>query len=250
MIPDRSQWLAAPAICNLRADEVHVWRATLDLPAQSVEQLEPLLSADERERARRFHFERDRRRWVIARGWLRTLLGRYLAAAPETLSFHYGRFGKPQVTNLETALEFNVSHSGEILLIAVTLRRAVGVDVERIRPDLSVIEIAERFFSPAECSALAALPPDVQPDAFFDCWTRKEAYIKARGDCLALPLHQFDVAFLPGEPAELLATRPDAAEASRWRLSDLRVADGYKAALAVEGSQWTLACWDWPGERA
>jgi 4'-phosphopantetheinyl transferase len=207
--------------------------------------LESILSADERERARRFYFQRDRSRWLVGRGCLRMLLGRYLDVPPETLSFGYGRFGKPHLNGLETPVQFNASHSGDILLIAVTLDRAVGIDVERIRSSLSVLEIAERFFSPRERGALAALPEALRTDAFFDCWTRKEAYIKARGEGLSLPLNGFDVAFGRGEPAKLLATRPDAAEACRWGLRELDIDDGYKAALAVEGAQWTLKCWDW-----
>ena len=172
------------------------------------------------------------------------LLGRYLGVPPETLSFDYGPFGKPRLTGLKTPLQFNASHSGHILLIAIMLDRAIGIDVERIRSNLSVLDIAERFFSPLERAALAALPETLRTNAFFDCWTRKEAYIKARGEGLSLPLNGFDVSFLPGEPAQLLATRPDAAEASRWRLRELDVADGYKAALAVEGAQWRLKCFD------
>ena len=177
------------------------------------------------------------------------LLGRYLDVPPETLSFDYGLFGKPRLTGLKTPMQFNASHSGDILLIAITLDRAVGIDVERIRSNLAVLEIAERFFSPLERGALAALPDALRIDAFFDCWTRKEAYIKARGKGLSLPLNGFDVAFVPSEPAKLLATRPDAAEACRWRLCELDIADGYKAALAVEGEQWMLKCWDWQHSR-
>jgi 4'-phosphopantetheinyl transferase len=173
-------------------------------------------------------------------------LGRYLELPPERLFFSYSPYGKPTLASLDTPLRFNVSHSGELLLIAVTLERALGVDVEQVRPDMSVIEIAERFFSENERRALAGVPQALQHDAFFDCWTRKEAYIKAKGDGLSLPLDQFDVAFGPGRMAQLLATRPDRTEAARWRLQDLDVADGYKAALAVEGSGWALACWDWP----
>jgi 4'-phosphopantetheinyl transferase len=208
-------------------------------------ELETILSADERERVRRFYFERDRTRWRVERACLRMLLGGYLGVPPGTLSFGYGRFGKPHLNGLETPLQFNASHSGHILLIAIMLDRAIGIDVERIRSNLSVLDIAERFFSPLERAALAALPETLRTNAFFDCWTRKEAYIKARGEGLSLPLNGFDVSFLPGEPAQLLATRPDAAEASRWRLRELDVADGYKAALAVEGAQWRLKCFDW-----
>jgi len=242
----RTKWTAPPDRRIWPKDEVHVWRARLDWPAASARSLEPILSADERERVRRFHFERDRRRSLISRALLRTLLGRYLEMPPETLAFSYSPYGKPSLAALDTPLRFNVSHSGELLLIAVTVERALGVDVEEIRPDTSVIEIAERFFSENERRSLAGVPQALQRDAFFDCWTRKEAYIKAKGDGLSLPLDQFDVAFGPGRAARLLATRPDRTEAARWRLQELDVADGYKAALAVEGSGWTFACWDWP----
>jgi 4'-phosphopantetheinyl transferase len=248
MILARSGWTSPPDDLGWPEDEVHVWRAMLDWPAEAIAALEPVLSPDERERVRRFHFERDRRCHLIARGLLRTLLGRYLGMAPDELRFDYSPFGKPSLaTGLATRpLQFNVSHAGELVLIAVAAGRTLGIDVEHIRTDIAVGEIAERFFSAHERDALATLPGDLQQQAFYDCWTRKEAYIKAVGDGLSLPLDQFDVAFLPGEPARLLATRPDPAEARRWSLRELQVADGYKAALAVEGAGWTLKCWDWP----
>jgi 4'-phosphopantetheinyl transferase len=249
MMLSRSGWRLPPENrTSLAEDEVHVWRATLDQPAEFTAILEPILASDERERVRRFYFDRDRTRCLISRGLLRTLLGRYLGSPPGALRFDYSRFGKPSLAG--TPLQFNVSHSGELLLIAIAHHRAVGVDVEQIRREMSVVEIAQRFFSANERTALAALAEPLRPDAFFACWTRKEAYIKARGEGLSLPLDGFDVAFLPGEAARLLATRPDPAEARRWCLSELDVADGYKAALAVEGSEWTLKCWDWPGEQA
>ena len=246
MMLSLSGWRSPPDQRVWPDNEVHVWRATLDWPAEAAAGLASILSGDERERVRRFHFERDRRRCLISRGLLRTLLGRYLERPPETLSFDYSTFGKPRLASLKTPLQFNVSHSGELLLVAVALDRAIGVDVEEIRRDMSVLEIAERFFSGNERSALARMPENLRHDAFFECWTRKEAYIKAKGDGLSLPLDQFDVAFGPGQAAQLLATRPDRAEAERWCLKELDVADGYKAALAVEGSGWALKCWHWP----
>jgi 4'-phosphopantetheinyl transferase len=230
--------------------EVHVWRTTLSLPAKSLAGLEPILSADELERMHRFHFERDRRRYLIGRGLLRVLLGHYLGVAPDHLRFDYTPFGKPHLATGQAAraLQFNVSHSGELLLVAVTAGRALGVDVEQIRPDIEVEEIATRFFSSNEQGALGKLTGAAQVDAFFDCWTRKEAYIKAKGEGLSLPLDQFDVALMPGEPARLIETRPDPAEARRWCLTKLDVADGYRAAVVVEGEGWTLKCWDWRPE--
>jgi 4'-phosphopantetheinyl transferase len=122
----------------------------------------------------------------------------------------------------------------------------VGIDIERIRSDLEVGEIADRFFSRREVAMLQTLPTEEQRQAFFRCWTRKEAYIKARGEGLSLPLDEFDVSLAPGEPAAILGTRPDSSEASRWSLQELAPAPGYVAALAVEGHGWRLACWQWP----
>jgi 4'-phosphopantetheinyl transferase len=125
----------------------------------------------------------------------------------------------------------------------------VGIDLERIRFDLAVAEIAERFFSRREVAMLRVFPTDVQRQAFFRCWTRKEAYIKARGEGLSLPLDQFDVSLAPGEPFAVRGTQKDPSEASRWSLQELIPAPGYVAALAVEGRCWRLNCWQWPGPR-
>jgi 4'-phosphopantetheinyl transferase len=125
----------------------------------------------------------------------------------------------------------------------------VGIDLERIRFDLAVVEIAERFFSRRELAMLRALPTELQREAFYRCWTRKEAYIKARGEGLSLPLDQFDVSLAPGEPAAILGTQHDPSEASRWSLRELTPAPGYFAALAVEGHDWGLACWQKPDPR-
>jgi 4'-phosphopantetheinyl transferase len=122
----------------------------------------------------------------------------------------------------------------------------VGIDLEYIRSDLQVEQLAERFFSRREIATLRTLPPEVQRQAFFLCWTRKEAYLKARGEGLSLPLDQFDVSLIPGEPAALLSTQRDPYEVSRWSLQELTPAPGYAAALAVEGHGWGLACWQWP----
>src|SRR5262245_40794838 len=218
MILARSGWSSPPYDFAWLTDEVHVCRATFDWPAEALGSLEPILSSDERERMRRFHFERDRRCHLVARGLLRTLLGRYLGMAPDKLRFDYSPFGKPSLAAglVQRPLQFNVSHAVEIVLIAIAAGRTLGIDVEHIRADIAVGEIAARFFSANEQGALATLAGDLQHGAFFDCWTRKEAYIKAIGEGLSLPLDQFDVSFLPGEPARLLATRPDPAEARRW----------------------------------
>ena len=198
----------------------------------------------------RFRFEKDRRRYLIGRGGLRTLLGRYLDLAPQDLRFETAAAGKPHLASGQRRLQFNLAHSGEYVLIAIADGRAVGIDVEEIRDDFDAGELAAHFFSPGEQRDLEMLTGRARIEAFFECWTRKEAYVKARGEGLSLPLDQFDVSLRPGEPARLIATRPDPAEARRWQLSGLDVADGYKAALAVEGQGWTLRLWDCPDELA
>jgi 4'-phosphopantetheinyl transferase len=240
------EWRTPPGDLIVLADEVHVWRTRVSWPASHIAVLRETLSPDEQEKADRFHFEIDRRRYVVTRGLLRRLLARCLGTRPDELRFDYSEFGKPSLAAgfAQTRLRFNVSHSGDLILIAIATGRAVGVDVERIRTDMNVDQIAQRFFSVGERTALAALAAELQHDVFFACWTRKEAYIKAMGEGLSMPLDQFDVSILPGQDARLLATRPDAAEAQRWILRDLDVAPGYRAALAVEGSGWQLKTWD------
>lgn len=242
-----SSWRPPPKILRLGIDEVHVWRATLDLKAGGLQSLQQTLSADERVRAGRFHFQRDREHFIVGRGLLRTLLGRYLETDPGQLRFCYSPHGKPALAweANRNRLRFNLSHSRGLALYAVTRARELGVDIEFIRPEPADEEIAERFFSPREVAALRALPSNMQREAFFNCWTRKEAYIKARGEGLTLRLDQFDVTLTPGEPAALLSTNGDPQEASRWALKNLAPGPGYGAALAVEGDNWRLKCWQW-----
>jgi 4'-phosphopantetheinyl transferase len=242
-----SVWLSAPAPLKLETDEVHVWRARLQGRGSELDALDRLLSPDERARADRFHFPKDREQFIVARGTLRRLLSRYLSVEPVQVGFEYTSHGKPYLP-LEAGgdtLRFNVSHSGGLALYAVTRRREVGVDIEMIRPEVAGEPLAERFFAPAEVAALRTLPSPQQPEAFFACWTRKEAYIKARGEGLSLPLSAFEVTLRPGEPAALCSTKTDPGEAARWALTALDPGPGFAAALAVEGHGWQLRCWEW-----
>ncbi|MGC2161779.1 MAG: 4'-phosphopantetheinyl transferase superfamily protein [Silvibacterium sp.] len=244
-----SVWRFPPETLVLGCDEVHVWRAALDQQTPSqIQSFLHNLSADEQARARRFHFQRDRKRFIVARGVLRAILADYLNKAPEGLSFRYSSHGKPSLAEESDrdGTRFSVSHSQEVALYAVSRGREVGIDLEHIRFDMAVLEIAERFFSRREVATLRALPTDMQQQAFFYYWTRKEAYIKARGEGLSLPLDQFDVSVAPGEPATVLGNQRDPSEASRWSLQELVPAPGYVAALAVEGHGWRLANWQWP----
>jgi 4'-phosphopantetheinyl transferase len=249
MSPPTFPWCPAPETPTLSNDEVHVWRTALDMPESHVRSLWHTLTVDERQRAERYVFQQDRTHFVVARGLLRVLLGRYLRQDPQHLRFTYGPHGKPALATDPggATLHFNVSHSHGLALYALTHGREVGVDVERIRPEVVQEKVAEHFFSPREVTVLRALPTPLQATAFFACWTRKEAYIKAKGDGLALPLNQFDVSLAPGEPATLLHTAWDPQEAARWAMQDLAPAPGYRAAVAVAGHDWRLTCWDGPG---
>jgi 4'-phosphopantetheinyl transferase len=191
---------------RLSPDEIHVWSMWLDLSSKSTDYLEEYLSPDERQRAARFRFDTDRKRFAVCRGMLREVLSRYLEMSPKRLSFQYGPFGKPMLRHDSTAgcIEFNVSHSGALVLVALSADRPVGIDVERIRTEVRSQEIAERFFSPSEAAKLRSLPASLRAYAFFNCWTRKEAYLKAVGDGLQVRLDSFDVSLAPDESAEFL----------------------------------------------
>ncbi|MEZ4735009.1 MAG: 4'-phosphopantetheinyl transferase superfamily protein [Caldilineaceae bacterium] len=230
-----------PAIAD---NDVHVWQVSLQQPAAVVTALHRLLNEEEAQRAARFHFPADQRRFTIGRGLLRLLLGRYLEAQPAQLHFAYNAYGKPQlaVVGAVPPLHFNLSHSGEIALYAFTRHYHLGIDVEQMRANLEWDALAQHVFSPHEQATLARLPVAEQLPAFFRCWTRKEAFIKARGMGLSLPLDQFDVTLAPDDPAQLLATRDDPQEATRWTLSDLPCPAGYAAALAVGGHGWNCEC--------
>jgi 4'-phosphopantetheinyl transferase len=225
-----------------RSDEVHVWTASLSRPPEEVERFEGLLSEDELQRAARFRFGRDRRRFIVARGSLREILARYVSLPPSLLRFGYNAFGKPELRGQAgpTPIRFNLSHSEDLALYAVAAGREVGVDVEFVREDVACEEVARSFFSGREVETLMVLPRDARKLAFFNCWTRKEAYIKARGAGLSLPLDAFDVSLSPGEPAALMHVRDEPREAARWSLRELSPAPGYVAALAVEGGGWRL----------
>jgi len=225
-------WTPAPDVLDLGSHQVDIWRVPLDLQSAAVKSLASTLSVDESQRAARFHFPEDRVRYIIAHGSLRIILSRYLNCGPNQLSFSVNEFGKPALDSHN--LEFNLSHSGDFALIAVSGEQKVGVDVERIRSDMELESMARRFFSPDEVSELMALPPEERDIGFFNCWTRKEAYIKAQGLGLSLPLDSFDVSLTSNEPAILRATRPNPMEAARWTLVSMDVETNYAAAVAVE----------------
>jgi len=228
---DYSIWSKPPASLSLPPGEVHVWRISLEQRSDVLDRFRSILEADELERASRFHFEKHRRHFVVGRGFLREVVARYLQIKPEALRFVYGAYGKPALAG-EESLRFNMSHSHEVALVAVARDVELGVDVEHVRADFATGDIARRFFSRVEVEAFDGLPQEEQVAAFFRCWTRKEAYIKAIGKGLSQALDAFDVTLAPGDAAALLRAEED--DPSRWMLSDVDVGEGYAGALVVE----------------
>jgi 4'-phosphopantetheinyl transferase len=207
--------------------------------------LDASLSDDEKERALRFHFDVHRNRFITGRGFLRRVLAEYLAVDPGQLRFAYADRGKPALIEPTRGrcLGFNLSHSAGIALLAVGRDRMIGVDVERLRAVPDAEQLAERFFSARERAAFRAIDRDERNLAFFRCWTRKEAFIKAVGDGLSYPLQEFDVTLAPDQAVQLLSIRGASSAARNWTLRELLPAPGYVAALAVEGRPFAVECW-------
>ena len=248
MADDASRDLAADAPPVLDEGEIHVWAVPLDPPAERVAALRRELAPDEAARADRFRFDRHRRRFQVARASLRRILGTYLRRPAASLDFVYGEKGKPSLAPGSGAgeLDFNLSHSSELALLAVTRKGELGVDVERLRPMPDGEAIAERFFSRPEREVLRGVPAEQKDQAFFLCWTRKEAYVKATGDGLSMPLSRFEVSLEPGSEARMRSLDGDPAKGAAWSLRHLEPAPGYVGALAVEGPPPRVRLGDWP----
>jgi 4'-phosphopantetheinyl transferase len=233
---------------SIKTNEAHIWKVSLEQSKGQVKKLQLYLSRDELQRAGRFFFEKDRNHFIVARGMLRKILSLYIDRKPYELVFEYNKFGKPFLPyEFEgNKFRFNLSHSHGLAVYAITLNHEIGIDIENIRENFDDFGIAQRFFSPGEVAALHSLPPEKQKEAFFLCWTRKEAFIKAKGKGLSIPLDKFDVSLTPGQPAQLLKTKYDRKDVSLWSLFNLTVKPGFAAALAVEGSQkWQLKFREW-----
>ena len=240
-------WSPVPKDLILADHEVHVWRAQLELPLSQVQRLRGLLTDDELDRANRFSFEIDRQRFIAARGILRSILSRYIPIYPGHLRFYYNQYGKPFLAPQFSSclLTFNLSHSGNMALYAITRNMEIGVDVERVRSDFEYEEIAKRFFSVGEVAVLRTIPTAEKLEAFYHCWTRKEACLKAHGKGLSLPLDSFEVSLAPWDPPMLLNTKDEFQEHSLWTLSDLNPGIGYMGALAVKGIGCRFKYWEW-----
>jgi len=225
----------------LPQDEVHVWRASLNASMTQIADIEGVLSDEEIRRANKYYFCQHRRRYIVGRGLLRTILGRYLEMPADSLSFDYSCRGKPELADIcrESGIRFNLSHSGVVVIFAITRDRSVGVDVEDQHRALDMDKVIRRSCSKREKADLKNVPQEMKRQAFFNCWTRKEAYVKAHGDGLAMALNQFSVSLIPGEPARLLDNVQDA----RWSLQEIDAGAGYIAAVAAEGHDWQIRNW-------
>lgn len=237
-------WSLAPQPLRLNANEVHVWSFRLDAPSMSLASFLSLLSQDEHERARRFHFDIHRNRFVVGRAMLRLLLSRYLQIPAQSLEFNYGHFGKPALAGTlnGTQLRFNLAHSDELALVAITRTGEIGVDLERVRPPTDMNELVARFFSSREARQFQKLPLEQKPIAFFNLWTRKEAWLKATGQGIGHLLNQVEVSFLPGERARLLTLPESLGSNSKWSLHELSTGPGFVASLAVARERPQIIC--------
>ena len=238
-------WLVPPAALTLTAGEVHLWRTDLDRNSQEVQEFLATLSADEKARALRFYFQQHRQRFIVARGTLRRILGRYLDLAPAQVEFEYSPQGKPKLAASCNGkeLQFNLSHSQGLALYGVARYRRIGVDLEYLRPMEEVEQLVKRFYSAREFAAISPLSPQEREKAFFRGWTAKEAYLKATGSGLGGGLDRVEVSLVAGTPLQLLSLEGNTEAASRWHLSDLPLHPDYIATVAVEGRNCHLKFW-------
>jgi len=241
-------WPPPPTQWQLGNGEIHVWAVNLQVPKVRILALAKTLSHDETARAARFRFDRDRDRFIAGRGLLRTILAHYVNGNPTQLKFDYGPNGKPALSEPDRScgVHLNVAHSDDLFLVAVARHWEIGVDVERIHPVADAESIAERFFTQRESDGWRNLPDSQKLPAFFNLWTRKEAWLKATGDGISDLLRRVEVSFLPGEPARLISL-PEKIEAVHyWSLRELIPAPGFIAALAVPAQDFHIKCWRWP----
>jgi 4'-phosphopantetheinyl transferase len=244
---ERISFAPAPSDLVLSTDEIHIWIADLDQSRHHLKSLVQTLSPEEHLRAKNYHFERDRTRYLLKHGILRTIAGNYLCVEPGTLHFQSGKYGKPSVDEIpgKRTIQFNLSHSNGVALFAFSRNHEVGVDIEHIRDMPEMEPIVERSFSLEEKKDFRSLPESQKREAFFNGWTRKEAFVKASGYGLFQSLNTFDVSLIPGEPAELLRIKGNSREACRWSIDSVELAPHYAGAFAVKSHSIAIKRWQW-----
>jgi 4'-phosphopantetheinyl transferase len=226
---------------------VYLWCIQLDQSMSCLKEAQQTLAEDEQTRAERFVFPQHRDRFIVTRALLRTILSRYLQVAPHSLRFTYEAYGKPILAEpAQQHLCFNLSHSETLVLCAVSRQRALGVDIEIVRPLADLLALAQNVFTAREYATLCALSLSQQTEAFFHGWTRKEAFIKAIGAGLSYPLQGFEVSLAPNDPCQLRHIAGDTNAAAQWMLINLTPVSGYVGAVAVQGIDLRFVCWQWP----
>lgn len=239
-----SDWPAAPDPLPALGEGVHIWMVALDDAGCDVESCHARLSPGEQKRADNFKFARDRRRYVVAHAALRDVLARYTLAGAATLQFTEGVNGKPKLAPPFSAggIEFNLSHSHETALVAVNSRRDIGVDIEYVKAEFDIFEVADHFFSEREIAALHALPTTLRSRAFYKCWTSKEAFLKAKGTGLSGNLDEVEIT-RDGEAVRIRAS------IDGWVLKELSCSDRYEAALVTKNMPTNVCCYLWSAKR-
>ncbi len=246
VLPSTSIWRLPQEPSEREAEYVHVYRILLDLPDADIQYFASLLSNEEHQRAERYLFAKHRARFIAARAQTRMILARYTGQSPAQVQLTYNSYGKPMLDAAPGGIHFNVSHSHDLGLLAITEGLEIGVDIEKVRPDIDYVHISRQFFSQGEIGRLLDLPTEEQVEAFYNIWTRKEAFIKGRGTGLSTPLDQFEVSLGGDTPGRLVQASEEIENACEWTLCELKPGTGYVANLAVHGDQWQLSCWQWP----
>lgn len=234
------RWPRLPDSPALPHDQVHIWRFSIESLDEHSDSFARTLSDDERTRAKHYHFLRDRTKFLVRRGMLRVILGRYLSVEPNRIQFDHGTYGKPRLASKfdSDRLEFNLAHSHNLAVYAFTRKRRIGIDLEKIQPLPNLEQISSQFFTSQESEKIQRLDGNARLLAFYHCWTRKEAYVKAIGNGLTHPLDQFQVSVEPTQPARLVRVKGQSQETARWSFKSFVPASGYVSALAVEGFDW------------
>lgn len=237
-------WCRPASVIPLEPGQVHLWRVDLDRPTEDLADLRQRLSKDERERAAQFYFEVDRGRYIVAHAALRVLLAHYQNVPECRDAFHIGPHGKPSL-GAGAGVHFNLAHSRGLGLVALAAETRIGVDLEAVDHTVEIDTVAERFFSPFECSALRGVEPERRRGGFFHVWSQKEAYLKGRGEGVAHGLDHFDVVADQRQGAGLVTDRKDPPATLHWKLLALDLAEGFCGALAIEGRTPTVHRYDW-----
>jgi len=242
-----SSFKIPPSEPNLTSDIIHIWFAVLDQPVSEISGFVKTLSKDETIRAGRFHFQKDRNRFIARHGILRTILGCYLGVKASELQFYHGKAGKPATSEIfgKRAIHFNISHSDGVALFAFARKYEIGVDIERIRDISESEQIVEQFFSARDKFFYHALPQEKRRDAFFNCWARQEAFTKGIGQGLSWPLNKFDVMPVTGEWYSPQTVEGAPKGVSDWSIQSLNLDREYAGALAINRKNFTLRSFEW-----